>query len=323
LLLAGMLALFSTMVSLPLNLYSTFVIESRHGFNQSTLRLFLTDQIKSLLLTVVIGGPIWAAVLWLIGWAGRNFYVAVWLLMMLVQLVLIIIYPTFIQPLFNRFTPLPQDSTLRGKIEALAKSLGFPLGQIFVVDGSRRSSHSNAYYFGLFKHKRIVLFDTLLEKDGMSEDEICAVVGHELGHWACKHTLKMLVLIQAHLLAIFYILSRTIDRPAIYAAFNFNFGTGSAPALIGLLICQQLLTPLELFIGLAQNWISRKHEFEADRFAISTLGYGRELPKALIKLYARNKNLVHSDWLYSTLHHSHPPPSERIAAIAEMTKRTS
>ncbi|KAJ1957805.1 zinc metalloprotease, partial [Dipsacomyces acuminosporus] len=176
--------LIATVLGLPFDLYSTFVVEKKHGFNKQTYSLFFSDLVKTLLLTFVLGGPILALFLWVIGITGSQFYLYAWALLAVVQLIIIAIYPTFIQPLFNKFDPLPEGE-LRTGIEALASRLGFPLKKLYVVDGSKRSSHSNAYVFGFFKSKRIVVFDTLI--DQCTTEEVVAIIGHELGHWKKNH----------------------------------------------------------------------------------------------------------------------------------------
>ncbi|CAG8643565.1 4989_t:CDS:2, partial [Paraglomus occultum] len=194
-------SLLTWIMYLPLTLYNTFVIEERHGFNKMTLRLFFMDTLKGFLLAGVIGLPVVATVLQIIKWTGYNFYIYVWAFMLVFNFILITIYPTFIQPLFNKVDPLP-DGPLRTEIEKLASSINFPLKQLYIIDGSTRSAHSNAYFYGFFKNKRIVLFDTLL--DQVEQEEILAIVGHELGHWALNHTVKVLVISQAQIFMLFY-----------------------------------------------------------------------------------------------------------------------
>jgi STE24 endopeptidase len=307
--------LLSTLADLPFSWYSTFQIEQKHGFNKQTYGIFVMDKIKTVLLSVVFGAPIVSALIWTIRWGGERFYLAVWLLMAGIQLVMIVLYPSVIQPLFNKFEPL-KEGELKTKIEALAKKLAFPLTKLYVMDGSTRSSHSNAYFFGLFNNKRIVLFDTLLTQ--MGTDEICAVLGHELGHWSCSHMFKRLVIIQFHLFSLFYLFSKVINNGALYEAFGF---TGEKPVIIGFTLFQTLLVPLELAMSLLISWQSRCHEFEADRFA-SALGYNELLQSGLIKLHAKNRSFVHPDWIYSTLHYSHPPLTERLAALKQLKSKS-
>ncbi len=304
--------LASTIFNIPFSYYSTFYIEQKHGFNKQTVGLWIKDAIKSLVLSILIMSPITAAFLWTVNWAGQNFYLAVWIVMAVIQLVMLLIYPTFIQPLFNKFEPLPEGD-LKTSIEALAHKLAFPLTKIFVMDGSTRSSHSNAYFYGILKDKRIVLYDTLLNQ--MDNNEICAVLGHELGHWSCNHLIKRLSIVQAHLFIMFYLFSKIISEKQMYQAFGFS----TLPIMIGFTLFSYLLTPIEMICKFVMICQSRSHEFEADRFA-NNLGYGKLLQSALIKLYAKNRALVQPDWLYSTLNYSHPPMPERLAALKDLTK---
>ncbi|KAF9177960.1 hypothetical protein BGZ51_007587 [Haplosporangium sp. Z 767] len=302
------LTLFSTIVSLPFSLYSTFVIEERHGFNKQTLKLFFSDLIKGHLVGGAIGMPFLAGFLKIIKISGENFYFYVWLFLVAFQLIMVSIYPTFIQPLFNKFEPLPQGE-LRTMIEALASRIHFPLTKLFVIDGSKRSGHSNAYFYGFFKNKRIVLFDTLLEHS--NNDEICAVLAHELGHWACNHTLKMLAFGQVQIFVIFYLFSQFIHNKAMYISFGFMDAT---PTLIGFLLFQFLYSPVESVIGFITNMISRRYEFQADAFA-RDLGYAGSLASGLIKLQLKNLGTMNPDPLHSMYHRSHPELVERLNAI--------
>lgn len=303
----GFMILIGKLQSLPFELYSTFVIERKHGFNKQTLGLFVSDMIKGFLLQAILGSPFVAAFIWVVRRFGDNFYLAVWLLVFSFQMFIMLIFPTFIQPLFNKFESLPEGS-LRTKIEALARKLSFPLSQIFVMDGSKRSSHSNAYFFGFFT-KRIVLFDTLIQQN--SEDEICAVLGHELGHWKCWHQFQMLFVTQLHIFALFYAFSHFINRSEIYEAFGFR---NEMPVIIGLMLFGGFSAPSEIILSFLMNLFSRKNEFEADRFAVK-LGYGELLQSALVNLQIENKSNMNPDWMYSAMNYSHPPLLERLDAI--------
>ncbi|CAO3571417.1 unnamed protein product [Mortierella alpina] len=303
-----LLTVFSTVVSLPFSLYSTFVIEERHGFNKQTLGLFFSDMVKGHLVGGAIGMPFLAGFLKIIKIGGDNFFFYIWLFLVAFQLILVSIYPTYIQPLFNQFQSLPEGE-LRTMIEALASRIHFPLTKLFVIDGSKRSGHSNAYFYGFFKNKRIVLFDTLLEHS--SNEEICAVLAHELGHWACNHTLRMLAFNQVQIFAIFYLFSQFIHNKEMYISFGF---TNSTPTLIGFLLFQFLYSPVESVIAFVANMLSRKHEFEADAFA-RDLGYAGSLASGLIKLQLKNLGTMNPDWLHSMYHRSHPELIERLNAI--------
>lgn len=308
LLFQGFFLVVGTLQSLPFSVYRTFVLEKKHGFNKTTVKTFVLDVIKTLCISAVLGGILMAAILWVILRTGKSFVLWTCLLVLGFQLLMVVLYPTVIQPLFNKFTPL-EKGPLREKIEALAQRVSFPLAKIFVIDGSKRSSHSNAYFFGLFKNKRIVLFDTLLEK--MEDDEILAVVGHELGHWAHHHVWIGLAMSELYMICIFYLFSLAMGHGPLYQAFGF---AKERPVVIGLSIFSELIAPMGFVLSLVSSWVSRRNEFQADRYAIN-LGYGEKLPVALVKLGMENKGMVHPDPVYSTLHFSHPPLSERIPAI--------
>ncbi|KAI9356545.1 peptidase family M48-domain-containing protein [Zopfochytrium polystomum] len=301
-----------TVLQIPFSLYSTFVIEERHGFNKQTIALFLSDLLKELLLTVVLLSPLIAGLLSVIQWGGDQFFYYVWIFMLVFQIVMVIIYPTLIQPLFNTFKPL-EEGALRQKIEKLAKSVNFPLAKIFVIDGSKRSSHSNAYFFGFFKQKRIVLYDTLLEHS--NHEEICAVLAHELGHWKKSHIYKMLGVSQFQIFVMFYLFSHFIKSKPLYEAFGFS----DTPIIVGLILFSFLYQPADSLMSFVGNVLSRKHEFEADAFA-KKLGHTATLVSALIKLNTKNRGNLNPDKLYSAWHYSHPPLVERLAAIAPLKK---
>ncbi|KAH9271840.1 hypothetical protein BASA83_005942 [Batrachochytrium salamandrivorans] len=222
-------------------------------------------------------------------------------------MVAMIAYPTFIQPLFNKFDSLP-DGELKVKIDALAKSVEFPLTKVFVVDGSKRSSHSNAYFFGLFKNKRIVIFDTLLEQ--ATHNEVLAILAHELGHWQFSHTTKRLAIIQTHLFMVFFLFSKVIALDSLYMSFGFD----SKPIIIGFLLFQFIFTPAESIMGFVMNLISRHDEFQADSYA-KKLNYATDLKNGLIKIHLKNSSNLNPDKLYSIWHYSHPPLVERLSAI--------
>ncbi|KAF9582564.1 hypothetical protein BGW38_000053 [Lunasporangiospora selenospora] len=303
----------STVISLPLSLYETFVIEERHGFNKQTIGLFVSDTIKSLLVSAVIGIPFLSGFLKVIQISGDNFYFYVWLFIVAFQLLMVSIFPTFIQPLFNKFTTLPEGE-LRTMIESLASRIHFPLTKLYVIDGSKRSGHSNAYFYGFFKNKRIVLYDTLLEHS--TNDETCAVLAHELGHWAYGHTLKMLIRGQVELFFVFYLFSQVIHNKDMFVSFGFLDVT---PTLIGFLLFQYLYTPIESVMAFVRNMISRRYEFQADAFA-RDLGYASSLSSGLIKLQLSNLGTMNPDWLHSMYYRSHPELIERLNAINSPAK---
>ncbi|KAI9256008.1 peptidase family M48-domain-containing protein [Sporodiniella umbellata] len=299
--------MLSTLVSTPFSLYSTFVIEERHGFNKQTLGLYFMDLLKSQLVMIVLLFPFLSGFLWIIQATGDRFYLYVWVAMMFFQLFIITIYPTFIQPLFNTLTPM-EEGELRTKIEALAERIEFPLKKLYVIDGSRRSGHSNAYFYGFGKNKHIVLFDTLIEHS--DNEEICAVLAHELGHWQMGHTMKLLAVNQLVLLMIFWMFSLFIHNEGLYRDFGFQ----TMPTLIGFMLFQFIYAPVESVIGFLQHVYQRKNEYEADAYALK-LGYATSLRSALIKLSVKNLGGFNVDPLYSAWNHSHPSLVERLAAL--------
>jgi STE24 endopeptidase len=308
--LALVLMVIDRIQSIPFELYSIFVIEEKHGFNKQTISLFIKDQIKSFLLTIVIGGPILAGLLKIIEWGGEYFYIYVWAFLTTVILIFSAFLHDLIAPLFNTFTPL-EEGSLRAKIQSLAERLKFPLTQIFVVDGSKRSEHSNAYFFGFWKKKRIVLFDTLLKQEkGVSEDEIVAVVSHELGHWYHNHFLRNIVILQISLLAQFYLFGQVMYNQTLYSAFGFE----KQSIFIGLVLFGHLYTPVNFVLSLLTVKLSRYHEFQADSFA-KKLDYASLLKSGLIKLLTKNASNMDPDPVFSSFYFSHPPLLERISKL--------
>ncbi|KAI7905574.1 peptidase family M48-domain-containing protein [Cokeromyces recurvatus] len=299
--------LISTITSLPFSLYSTFVVEQRHGFNNQTLGLYFADLLKSQLVMAVLLLPFMSAFLWIIKTTGDKFYFYVWLIVVVFQLLIITIYPTFIQPLFNKLTPM-EAGELRSRIEELAARIKFPLKKLYIIDGSKRSSHSNAYFYGFGKNKHIVLYDTLI--DHSNTDEICAVLAHELGHWKMGHTLKLLAVNQVYLLSIFWLFSFFIHNRQLYQDFGFS----TMPTLIGFLLFQFIYSPVESVIGFLQHVYQRKNEYEADAYALK-LGYASTLRSALIKLSIKNLGGFNVDPWYSAWNHSHPSLVERLNAL--------
>ncbi|KAJ3352279.1 CAAX prenyl protease 1 [Entophlyctis luteolus] len=300
----------STVLSWPFSLYKNFVIEEKFGFNKTTLPLFISDKVKELLLTSVIIAPLVAGILLVIQWGGKNFFLYVGGFILVFQVIMILLFPTVIAPLFNKFTPL-EEGELKTMISALAAKVNFPLTKVFVIDGSKRSSHSNAYFTGLFKDKRIVLFDTLLNQQ--THQEILAVLAHELGHWQKSHILSKLVVLQVQFFCLFYTFSHFIESKAMYRAFGFD----TQPVLVGLVLFSYIYQPIDSITSFLTNWISRMHEFQADAYA-KKLGYAEDLKSGLIKLHKKNLgNLIPDSW-YSAWHYSHPPLVERLAAIGKV-----
>jgi len=300
--------IYSTVVHFPFGIYYTFVIEERHGFNKQTIGLYLLDKVKGMLIGVVIALPTVSALLYIIKWGGPYFYIWTWSFLLIFALFMMTIYPN-LAAIFNKFDPLPEGE-LRTAIEQLAASIQFPLTKLFVVDGSRRSGHSNAYFYGFFKNKRIVLYDTLLKQ--MNNSEVLAVLGHELGHWKMNHVVKMMVISNIDTFISFFLFGQFMYWDRMYTDFGFS----SKPTLIGLLIFFQfILSPINHVLSFLMNILSRKHEFQADAFA-KKLGYSKELSSGLIKLNVENLGNMNPDSWYSTYHYSHPPLLERLKAIS-------
>ncbi|KAF7268777.1 hypothetical protein GWI33_018127 [Rhynchophorus ferrugineus] len=310
------LSFLSKMMELPFSVYHTFVLEEKFGFNKQTAGFFIWDNIKAFIVIQLLTAMVSSIVIVIIKNGGDYFFVWLWLVLCILSLILLTIYPAIIAPLFDKYTPLPEGE-LRTDIEALASSLKFPLTQLYVVEGSKRSSHSNAYFYGLFKSKRIVLFDTLLAKDdgtGCQNDEILAVLSHELGHWSKNHTIKNLVIMQVNLFLLFLVFSFMFKYELLYRAVGFY---NIQPVLVGLyVVLQCVMMPYNSLLSFVMTVLSRKFEFEADDFAIQ-LKKGELLKLALLKLNKDNLGFPVHDWLYSAWHYSHPPLLQRLHAIQQ------
>ncbi|KAI1798887.1 peptidase family M48-domain-containing protein [Daldinia bambusicola] len=295
-------------LSLPANIYHTFVLEEKFGFNKQTPKLFITDMIKSNLLAFVLAPPILAGFLAIVKKTGNQFVTYLWLFTAVLQVFMITVYPIFILPLFNKLSPL-EEGQLKTETEALAKKLNFPLHELFVIDGSKRSAHSNAYFFGLPWKKHIVIYDTLIEKS--SSEEVVAVLAHELGHWSLGHTTRLFGISQLNVFYIFSLFSVFVNNNSLYADFGF---IKEHPIIIGFILFSDALAPMDLVIKLLMNIMSRKFEFQADAFA-RNLGYQAELASSLIKLQIQNLSTMDADPLYASYHFSHPILSERLKAL--------
>jgi STE24 endopeptidase len=300
----GVLGFF---VGLPASLYRTFRIEARFGFNKLTWPLWFADLAKGAALTVLIGGPLLLAVLWLMEAMGKNWWLYVWLVWLGTNLLLLFLYPTVIAPLFNKFTPL-EDASLKQRIETLLTRCGFTSSGLFVMDGSKRSAHGNAYFTGFGRAKRIVFFDTLLEK--LAPQEIEAVLAHELGHFKHRHVIKRIALSAVLSLAFLWLLGQLIDQPWFFA----GLGVGAGGTAMGLLLFSMVL-PVFLFpLAPLTSALSRRHEYEADAYAAQQTA-AADLITALAKLYRDNAATLTPDPLHSLFHDSHPPASQRIARL--------
>lgn len=309
-----LLSTCSTAIDLPLTVYHTFVLEEKYGFNKQTVGFFLQDKIKEFALNQVILLSVASLAIVIVKHGGDWFFVWLWLIVCILVIVLLTVYPLVIAPLFDKYTPLP-DGPLRKEIEKLASQLNFPLAQLYVVEGSKRSTHSNAYFYGLFKTKRIVLFDTLLakpESGGCTDDEILAVLSHELGHWKHSHIIKNLLIMQVNLFLMFSVFAFMFKYSLLYRALGFY---KLQPVLVGLLaVMQYVMMPYNALLSFLLTCLSRRFEFQADFFA-ARLGKAEPLVKALIQLNKDNLGFPIYDKYYSAWHHSHPPLLERLAAL--------
>ena len=302
----------SSILDLPFTLYRTFVIEQRFGFNRTNAARFIKDMLLNAMLTLILAVPLLAGILWLMQGASPLWWVYVWAFLFAFGLIVSFIYPTFIAPIFNKFSPL-DDASLRERIEKLMARCGFSNNGIFVMDGSKRSSHGNAYFTGLGKNKRIVFFDTLL--NSLEQDEVEAVLAHELGHFKHHHIRKGLILNAVITLFSLAVLAWLIEQNAFYNALGV-----SQPSTYMALILFSIITPLvSVYFQPAMSYFSRKHEFEADDFAAEQ-SKPQTLIKALVKLYQDNANTLTPDPLYSAFHDSHPPAPVRIANLSSKIK---
>ncbi len=314
-------ALIGGLIDLPSSYYQTFVLEQRFGFNKMTPGLWLGDLLKGAVMGAVIGLPILLVILWLMGAAGRWWWLWAWAVWMGFNLLLMVIYPTFIAPLFNKFKPL-DDEALKARVTALMDRCGFAAKGLFVMDGSRRSAHANAYFTGFGAAKRVVFFDTLLQK--LNADEVDAVLAHELGHFKHKHITKRMVALFALTLLGFALLGWLSQQGWFYTGLgvtpNFNIPgvAGSAPNdALALLLFMLAAPAFSGFIAPLMAHSSRKHEFEADAYAVQQTR-AQDLQSALLKLYEDNASTLTPDPLYVRYYYSHPPAVERISHMNQL-----
>ncbi|MDH5673365.1 MAG: M48 family metallopeptidase [Myxococcales bacterium] len=299
------------LLNLPFQLYGTFVIEERFGFNRTTAKTFVGDRLKGLLLAVALGGPVGALILTLFEQAGELAWLYCWLASTALILLLQFVAPSWLMPIFLKFTPL-EDGELRQRILDYARAVDFPVDNLFVVDGSRRSSKANAFFTGFGRHRRIGLFDTLIDRH--SPEELLAIVAHEVGHYKKRHVIQGMVVSILHLGILLFVFGYLMGQPALYAAFGMEHSSVYA----GLVFCSLLYQPVELMLSLWMLSRSRKHEFEADRFAVETTGLGEALVQGLKKLSRDSLGNLTPHPGYVLLHYSHPPMLQRIGAIRQV-----
>ncbi len=304
-------AVISGAIDLPFTLYQTFVIEERFGFNKMSFRLWLADLVKSTALGAAIGLPIAALILWLMGATGRFWWLWAWAVWMGFNLLLLVIYPMFIAPLFNKFKPL-EDETLKARVTALMQRCGFAAKGLFVMDGSKRSAHANAYFTGFGAAKRVVFYDTLLTK--LSPGEVDAVLAHELGHFKHKHIIKRIAGLFALSLAGFALLGWCSTQAWFYTGLGVRPNLGGPNDALALLLFLLAVPVFSFFVSPLFAVLSRKHEFEADAYAVQQTS-GQDLSTALLKLYEDNASTLTPDPVFVKFYYSHPPASERLARM--------
>ncbi len=307
----GFLYAASVLLDIPFSLYSTFVIEKKYGFSTITPQLWLIDLVKSLAVSVILMALLFIPFFALVHWLPKSWWFAAWVFFALFQMLMIWLYPLVIAPLFNKYVPV-KDEALRERIMAMGAKAGLKAEGIFEVDAGKRSRHSNAYFTGLGRSKRIVLFDTLIATH--SHDEIVAVLAHEIGHWKLRHILKQLILMEVVALAGFYLVFRLMNWPVLYETFGFS---GPLP-YAGLLLAAIVLKPAAFFLTPLGAAISRKYEKDADRYVLGLVGSTRFLAQALKRLAKENLANLHPHPTYVAFYYSHPPLAERVERLQAM-----
>ncbi len=309
--LLGSFAIIGGLITLPLGWYATFRIEERFGFNKMTLSLWLGDLLKGTLVGALVGLPIAALVLWLMGAAGPVWWLWAWGAWMVFNLLALVLYPTVIAPMFNKFEPLA-DETLKARVNALMQRCGFAAKGLFVMDGSKRSAHANAYFTGFGAAKRVVFFDTLLKQ--LSPEEIDAVLAHELGHYKRRHIIKRIVLMFSLSLAGFALLGWVSSQAWFYSGLGVMPSLDTPNDALALILFLMVVPLLTFFLSPLMAQLSRKHEFEADAYAVEYTN-GADLASALLKLYKDNASTLTPDPVYARFYYSHPPASERLTRL--------
>ncbi|MDB5876927.1 MAG: Ste24 endopeptidase [Variovorax sp.] len=305
-------AVIGGLLDLPFTLWQTFRLEERFGFNKITFKLWLADAVKGTLVGTLIGLPIAALILWIMAAAGTFWWAWAWAAWMGFNLLLMLVYPTFIAPLFNKFQPL-DDATLKARVTALMQRCGFAAKGLFVMDGSRRSAHANAYFTGFGASKRVVFYDTLLRQ--LNAGEVEAVLAHELGHFKHRHIVKRMVMMFAMSLAGFALLGWLSGQAWFYAGLGVQPNMSAPNDALALLLFMMAVPVFGFFVAPLTARLSRKHEFEADAYAVAQTS-GADLSAALLKLYQDNASTLTPDPLFVKFYYSHPPASERLARMA-------
>ena len=311
--------LISGLLDLPFSLYKTFRLEERFGFNKMTAKLWLADLLKSTLVGAVVGLPIVALILWLMSSAGSLWWLWTWMVWMGFNLLVLVFFPTVIAPLFNKFKPL-DDEALKVRVTALMQRCGFAAKGLFVMDGSKRSAHANAYFTGFGAAKRVVFYDTLLKQ--LDPAEVDAVLAHELGHFKHKHIIKRVVVMFGTSLIGFALLGWLSSQVWFYTGLGVRPSLAGGNEALALLLFLMAVPLLSFFVSPVMAQVSRKHEFEADAYAISQTD-GRHLQSALLKLYKDNASTLTPDPVFVKFYYSHPPASERLGRMTASFKSVS
>lgn len=306
----GALALMSSVLDIPFSLYNTFVVEKKYGFSTITIKMWIADLIKSLLISTLLMGILLGAMLALMYFAEYSWWFWVWVIFSLFQLLIVWLYPVLIAPLFNIFEPVHNEA-LKEAIIALMAKVGLKTEGIFQVDAGKRSKHTNAYFTGLGKTKRIVLYDTLLASH--SSDEILSVLAHEAGHWKKKHIMKQLIFTEVASLALFYLIYRLIGWPLLYQTFGFD----EKLPYVGLLLIAAIFSTVSFFLTPVSAIVMRKFEREADDYCLDLVGTAKPMASALKRLAKDNLANLHPHPFYAWFYYSHPPLAERIASLLQ------
>ena len=301
----AVIGLVEVSMGLPFDYYHSFVLEERYGFNTKTLKIWLSDLVKSMLVVIIIGTFLLSSLLLMVKYAGQNWWIWAWAIFLCFQLLMTILYPTIIAPLFNKFTPL-EDSELKDSINRLAKEEGLNVGGIYQMDATRRTRHTNAYFSGLGRAKRIVLFDSLIQSH--SQDEILAILAHEVGHLKKNHIKKQLIIIAFVSLLLFFMASKLLTWNVIYESFGFS----NMPCYVGLFLVGILWEPVNFFISPIGMAISRRFEREADFYSLGIVKTAKPLTTALKKMAKENLSNLRPHPIYVCFNYSHPPLLQRI-----------
>ena len=309
----GFLFIINDILNIPFSLYKTFIIEEKFGFNKTTITTYLSDKLKGYFLTILIGAPVLYLILYFFSTYSSYGWLYVWMFLVSFSILMQPIFTTFIAPMFNKFTPL-EDGPLLSRIKNYLKEVNFPVAKLEVIDGSKRSSHSNAYFSGIGKYKRIALFDTLLEQ--MNDDEILSIIAHEVGHYKLKHIYTGILLSALQSGIMLYILSIFINNSSLFEVFQME----NLSVYASLVFFSMLYSPISMIIGIFFTMVSRKNEFSADAYSVKTAKLPDSLISGLKKLSKENLSNLTPHWLNVFLNYTHPPVLDRIVAIRDSGK---